>query len=403
MEKLPFERKRTRVKYCPCGKSNRDGKFAPYVGFDDKGYCHSCDKTFTPIEEKSEGKEKGEQRPFSPPPPKQVSFVDQQYLDASLKGYDQNNFVQFLIQRFGKSKAMQAVEAYKIGTSKRWKGANIFWQIDHEDKIRSGKIMVYDSSTGKRQNKNSWVHSVLKLEGFDLNQCLFGSHLIRSESIYKPVSIVESEKTAIIASILKPEFIWMATGGKAGLNIGKFKFLKDRSVVLFPDLTKPGDKFNCFEMWSDFARLATDDIPGINIHVSDYLETRATDEEKSQGLDIADYFLKWEWENEENEENEPLEKEFIFDPTIPNEENERNEPLEKPFFLNQTNKSDDKQIRTIGKQIEEIIQDIGREKEKESKFRSDINRLQDQIRNNTIPGEAIQANKELLKQRRLSP
>jgi len=373
MERLPFEKKRTRVKYCPCGKSNKDGKFVPYVGFEDKGYCHSCDQTFIPKEEKSEEERKGDQRPFLPPPPKEVSFIDTQYLEASLKGYDQNNFVQFLINQFGKSKAMQAVEVYKIGTSKRWPGANIFWQIDEDHKIRGGKIMLYTTATGRRQNKNSWVHSVLKLDDFNLNQCLYGSHLIRFEPKYKPVSIVESEKTAIIASILRPDFIWLATGGKAGLKVGKFKFLKDRDIILFPDLTKPGDEFNCFEMWTSFANLLMDDIPGINIQVSDYLETRATSEEKIQGFDIADYFLKWDWENEENEENDPI---------------------EKPFILPQTNREDDDKIEFIEKQIEEVIQDIGREKAKESK-------LLKQIRNNIIPGQAIRANKELLKKYRV--
>jgi len=402
MEKLPFEKKRTRVKSCPCGKSNSDGKFVPYVGFDDKGYCHSCDQTFIPNEEKSEDEGKGDQRPFLPLRPKQVSFIDPRYLDASLKGYDQNNFVQFLIQRFGKSNAMQAVEVYKIGTSKRWPGANIFWQIDHEDKIRSGKIMVYDPSTGKRdKNKNSWVHSVLKLDDFNLNQCLFGNHLIRSEPKHKPVSIVESEKTAIIASILKPDFIWMATGGKAGLKVSKFKFLKDRDIILFPDLTKPEDKFNCFEKWTDFAKELTDDIPGINIQVSDYLEIRATDEEKSHGLDIADYFLKWEWENEENEQNVRPQTIFISGANIPNEENEQNVPLEKTFISEQQIKNEDEEIRLIEKQIEKVVQDIGREKAKESKIRSDINQLRNQIRNNAIPGEAVRANKDLLKKYRL--
>jgi hypothetical protein len=409
MEKMSFERKRSDVKYCPCGKSNKDGKFAPYQGFDDKGYCHSCDKTFSPTEEKNESKEKGGQRPFSPPPPKPLSFIDPTYLDASLKGYDQNNFVQFLIKRFGKSTAMRAVEVYKIGTSKRWPGATIFWQIDDDHKIRSGKIMVYDPSTGKRnKTKNSWAHSVLKIDDFNLKQCLYGSHLLRSESIHKPVSIVESEKTAIIASILKPEFIWMATGGKAGLKGYKFNFLKDRDILFFPDLTKPGDEFNCFEMWADFARELRDDIPGIKIQASDYLEKLATDEEKSQGLDIVDYFLKWEWDNEENE---PPQKEFIFSPIIPNEKNERNEPLEKPFISGQIIRDEDDEIRLIEKQIEEVIQDIGREKAKESSLRNAIQQrreesesiwrkitlVRNEIKNHFIPGEAIQANKDLLR------
>lgn len=375
MEKLIFEKKRTRVKCCPCGKSNRDGKFAPYVGFVDKGYCHSCDQTFIPMEEKNEDEGKSDQRPYLPPPPKQISFIDPKKLDASLKGYGQNNFVQFLIYRFGKAKAMQAVEAYKIGTSKRWPGSNIFWQIDEGHKIRSGKIMLYDSSTGKRQNKNSWVHSVLKLEDFNLNQCLFGAHLIRSEPMYKPVAIVESEKTAIIASILKPDFIWLATGGKAGLKVGKFKYLSDRDIILFPDLTKPGDKFNCYEMWTNFAKQLTDDLPGVSIQVSNYLETRATVEEKIQALDIADYFLKWESDNVANEANEPPQKPFILEQKKCIEEDEEIR-LET-------------EIKDLSKKIYQVIQGIRRERAKESKFR-------DEIRNHFIPENKIQSVQKIL-------
>ena len=307
METLAFEKRRFRVKICPCGKSNKDGKFVPYVGFEDKGFCHSCGETFIPI---MKDQVKDNQKSFTFPPPKPVSFIDAHYLEGSLKGYDQNNFVRFLEMTFGKSKAMEAVEVYKIGTSKHWEGATIFWLLDEKDQIRSGKIMLYDSSTGKRQPKNSWVHSVLKLEGFNLNQCLFGSHLLRSDPV-KNVAIVESEKTAIIASLLIPDFIWIATGGKEGLRPEKCQSLSKRNVFLFPDLTKPEDKINCFELWTDKVKILSNEVPGAVFQVSDYLETRATDEEKRQGLDIADYFLKWQ--NEENEENEPLVKPFNLD------------------------------------------------------------------------------------------
>ncbi|MBK7097579.1 MAG: hypothetical protein IPH58_03420 [Sphingobacteriales bacterium] len=45
-QKLEFDKKRFRIKHCPCGKSNKDGKFIPYKGLDNCGYCHSCGKTF---------------------------------------------------------------------------------------------------------------------------------------------------------------------------------------------------------------------------------------------------------------------------------------------------------------------------------------------------------------------
>ncbi|EKB47287.1 DUF6371 domain-containing protein [Cecembia lonarensis] len=390
MEKLSFKKKRSKVRFCPCGKSNKDGKFASYEGYEDKGYCHSCDKHFSVHEEKTEGEEKGDQRPFTPPRPRKESFIESEYLEASLKGYDKNNFVQFLVRAFGEEKAMQAVKVYKVGTSKRWQGANIFWQIDHKHKIRSGKIMVYDSSTGKRQNKNSWVHSVLKLEDFDLNQCLFGSHLITSDHS-KSIGIVESEKTAIIASILMPELIWLASGGKAGLKTSKVKFLVNRNIILFPDLSKPADKVNCYQLWKDTAKELKESIPAINIQVSDYLEARATDEEKSEGLDIADYFLKWEWENEGNEASK---KPLFSESNIPNEENEENDHSQKPFFSDHGEiREFENQISDLSKEIFQAIQGI-----RERRKRNSI--LRNEIANCEISEKAILVNKELLKAHR---
>ncbi len=67
---------------------------------------------------------------------------------------------------------------------------------------------------------------------------LFGEVLL---SIYpnKMVALVESEKTAIIASVYFPDFIWIATGGSDGCKWtqrGVCKVLEGRSVILYPDL-----------------------------------------------------------------------------------------------------------------------------------------------------------------------
>jgi hypothetical protein len=63
---------------------------------------------------------------------------------------------------------------------------------------------------------------------------LFGEHLLIDKT--KPVAIVESEKTAVIASVYLPQFIWVAVGSLTNLNAEKCNVLKGRTVTLFPDL-----------------------------------------------------------------------------------------------------------------------------------------------------------------------
>lgn len=77
---------------------------------------------------------------------------------------------------------------------------------------------------------------MLHKDGYNLKQCFFGEHLL-SEDKSRPVALVESEKTAIIASYYLPQFLWIASGGKNGcFNANSLSALAGRSVVLFPDL-----------------------------------------------------------------------------------------------------------------------------------------------------------------------
>jgi hypothetical protein len=213
-----------------------------------------------------------------------VSFIEPELLKASLIRYKQNHFVTFLNDHFGMEITNELVGKYFIGSSKHWNGATVFWQIDNDGKIRGGKIMLYSPSTGKRvtepYNHITWVHIVVKRPKYNLKQCFFGEHLLRGSKL--PVAIVESEKTAIISSYYYPQFIWLAAGSKEGLNSEKWGVLKGRTVVLYPDLA-------ALEKWKAKAK----EISKIaKVTVSEYLEQIATDKERKQGLDLADYLLK---------------------------------------------------------------------------------------------------------------
>ena len=180
---------------------------------------------------------------------KPVSFIPIDVFKASLNptAFKTNHFVQFLINLFGVEVASQLVSRYFIATSKHWNGATVFWQIDKQGNVRTGKIMLYSPTTGKRLkepfNHISWVHKFLEQPEFELKQCLFGEHLLIDKT--KPVAIVESEKTAVIASVYLPQFIWLAFGG-IGFNIDKCNALRGANCYTIPRPIKARSKTHSF-------------------------------------------------------------------------------------------------------------------------------------------------------------
>ena len=253
------------------------------------------------------------------PSSKRISFIPFATFCESLTPNTENNFVQYLVGLFDIAITHELRNQFYIGTSGYWSGSTIFWQIDVRGRIRSGKIMLYDSATGKRVkevkpdgskwSKITWAHSVLQKQGavqdFNLRQCLFGEHqLAVNSNKSKPVAIVEAEKTAIIATPYLPDFIWLACGSLNNLTAEKCSVLAGRKVVLFPDL-------NCFEKWNGKAkRLQT--LLDCSISVSDLLESKASETDRLQGFDIADYLVKYQ------PANKALPDEIYIAPSVPN-------------------------------------------------------------------------------------
>jgi hypothetical protein len=300
----PYKGMRTRHT-CPFCQQ-RDKTFALYIDthtgeplHPSVGRCNresNCGYHYTPkqyFQDNPTGQ--NHSKPYKPlkfaPAPKPVSFIPDGKFKASLKAYEENYFIQYLISIFGMDTAGELIRKYFIGSSDFWKGATVFWQIDQQGKIRTGKIMLYSPTTGKRvkepYNHINWVHKVIKQPDFNLNQCLFGEHLLRDYS--KPVAIVESEKTAIIASVYLPQFIWLAFGG-IGFSLDKCQSLKGRKVILFPDL-KGFDKWNTKA--KELSHLA-------RFQISDLLERKATEAERYKGLDLADYLIKLSYQRLSN-------------------------------------------------------------------------------------------------------
>jgi rubredoxin len=261
-----------------CNRENNCGyHYTPRQYFQDNNISFDTYKTNIPASIRFKNKR-------VVPHPQPASYIPVDIFKASLKNHETNYFVQFLTKKFGYDVTSELVSRYFIGTSKHWEGSTVFWQVDLKGKIRTGKIMLYNPVNGKRVKEPydhiCGIHKKLNLPEFNLKQCLFGEHQLIDKT--KPVAVVESEKTAIIASVYLPQFIWVAVGGINSLNADKCSVLIGRSVILFPDL-------NAFEKWSDKAKELSHLA---NFTVSDLLERKATSEDRKQGLDLADYLLK---------------------------------------------------------------------------------------------------------------
>ena len=217
------------------------------------------------------------------------STIPLSIFEKSQSHYESNCFVSYLKSLFDDDLAMQLVKRFRIGTSKYWTCATVFWQIDILGNIRAGKIMLYDGVTGKRRKDYNgkkyinWAHTALKLPNYHLAQSLFGEHQLRYEPTGKTVAIVESEKTAVLMTVLFPQYLWLATGGLHNLKAENASILRGRKIILFPDL-------NAFDKWK--SREAELLNLGCAVTTSDLLERHATPNDKSEGYDLADYFIK---------------------------------------------------------------------------------------------------------------
>jgi hypothetical protein len=108
----------------------------------------------------------------------------------------------------------------------------------------------------------------------------------------RAVAVVEAEKSAVILSEHFPEYLWMATGGLGEVQAEKFRPLRGRKVIFFPDTDPDG---TAYRRWYEAAQevqrqLWWEDSPPI--YVSPILEERATAEQKERKIDLVDFLFE---------------------------------------------------------------------------------------------------------------
>lgn len=234
--------------------------------------------------------------PSKPEQPQRPAYLHDRAEVVALRAHPERNTLSaYWCNRIGAERWSAVARDYALGT---WQdgelaGAAVYWQVDTHGRVKAGKIMLYDPSTGKRRKdvrSTSWVHHerTRKSAGdLGVEQSLFGEHLLRGWPMDKPVAVVESEKTAMIAAALMPSFLWVAVGSVGAFTLAKLQPLTGRKVLAFPDLSRDG---SAFAKWREKAVEIGHLFDAV--HVSDLLERMATAADREAGLDIGDYLLR---------------------------------------------------------------------------------------------------------------
>lgn len=286
---------------------------------------------------------KQEQKAGQPEP----AFIPVEVLNSTLQGYEENVFLQNLLNRvpfpFDAADIEEVVSMYWLGTITEGfrRGAVCFPFIDICGRVRAIQVKQFDETN--HTTGTGFLHAMLKsqfeatgatkpdwLAAYLNNEkkvsCLFGEHLLKQHP-RNPVALVEAPKTAIYGTLYfglpdnEESLLWLAVYNLSSLNLSRCKVLQGRRVLLFPDLSKTGHAFND---WSAKAKQMEAQLPKTQFIVSDLLETNASEEERAAGCDLADYLIKLDWKALRSPQPAPAK----------GEKSEKSDAPKKPFFLN---------------------------------------------------------------------
>ena len=202
-----------------------------------------------------------------------------------------NQLTDLLLRVFPQSRVIAAVERYFIGfnafNTSAPGDALIYWQVDERKRIVNAKRIHYKCD-GHRDKK---MPPLVMYP--DNPQCLFGLHLLKDVAPDKPIAIVESEKSALIMSMVMPEYLWMACGSLNNFNEKFLEPLRGRLIIGFPDVDikrdkATGESVSC-AMWRETAKQLR--LQGWRIIVDNHLEITVNTSQRIDKIDIADIAL----------------------------------------------------------------------------------------------------------------
>lgn len=196
------------------------------------------------------------------PPIEYAPFIPAQMIAATESRVNESNLFAWLSAEFGEDKALMAMRRYRVGATKytdyhgfravslpyiNAAGDCVDCKIFHIDSVTGSRktapaLIQWTDKEGKLQElRSTWALAELKKNDKPRRWCNFGDHLLKDDPT-APVCIVESEKTALVASIVYPARLWIAVGSKNNLSPERCAPYRGREIVVYPDRDNIKDK-----------------------------------------------------------------------------------------------------------------------------------------------------------------
>lgn len=230
------------------------------------------------------------------PQPAPFDIIPLSLLDTGTPAIASNSLTAQIAEIVGVDVVQDVLQEYKILLEAN--GFINYPQIDKAGKYRTGKSIQYKD--GHRTGFFKWTHDELKKKcilpaSFMQKQCFTGEHWIST----KPIAILEGQSTMLFMAALGKaamkyhiqqlqyfsSFTWIATGGSNGIgwkDSQVFKALAGKDVVLFPDA-------GFYDQWQADAELMQE--YGINVQVSQLIETKYRAGQLQYNQDLRDWFM----------------------------------------------------------------------------------------------------------------
>lgn len=248
--------------FCPCGKSNDDGKFAPFENYKDKGKCFSCGDSFYPDNKDKKFIFPTETEKNQVPSFKIIDKIINNFT-SNFHAYTQNLFKKDLSQDF---------EQWGIGTNEYNNVTSTCFVLRNICNENINIKYIKYNANGRR-DKNINPHYVKNCK-----RCLFGLHLYNPK---KPIILIESEKSAFLIGLyLQNEFNVLATGGANICNEEMLLPLLKNEIYYFCDNDEAGKENNTIKNLKELSK--KNEIK---------LKIIAPFENEIKGYDIGDYMV----------------------------------------------------------------------------------------------------------------